>query len=570
MSNKRYLRFLTAITAVATAAAIVACGGDPAPGPDPVTPGGTTPLAGLEVTASSTSLNAQDGQSSTVTVTAIDASRRALPDVPVSLSASSGILTSSSSTTDSNGRVTGTLTLGADQGNRDVVVRALSGNVSGAVTIQVKGTTIGVTASPSTAQTATTPIEIGVSVVNAAKVPLGGVGVNFATTGGTLSSATAVTDSSGSAKVTLTGVTSTVRVTATAANDSATVDVQAGSSTNPNPIPTGVTIRNIAVQINPSVVAPNAGGATTNFSQLDVRVTGDLGAALGIPVGYAPVRLRIGSAPAFGTLSIDTTTSAVLTNESGTVSARFIPGTATTGTDGVVICASVDGLTNPPGGGMAPCAANEVTAKLTISQAPLFIRISYNNEIGKVNNNLDYEKQFSIYVTDAAGKGVAGVPVSVRLQPLQQGDAATDVANNVHAYYKGGMTYSQAASSWVYATRTGCVNEDRNFNGVLDSGDFNQNNDLLLWPGQSAAFTLDNNGVTDSAGFLNLKVRHGQRFAFWARYQIEARTITAGTERATTVEYLLSAAAEDVTNGDATPGFAISPFGTATDCTNPN
>lgn len=560
VSNNRYLRFMTAMAAVATAAVIAACGGDPAPGPDPTSPTGTTPatLAGLEVTASATSLDAKDGQTSLVTITAIDANRRALADVPVTVSASSGILSNAGTTTDSSGKVTATLGLGSDQANRDVVVRATSGGVAGAVTIQVKGTTTTVTASPSTAQTATTPIEIAASVTNASKVALRGVGVAFTTTGGTLSSASAVTDATGTAKVTLTGVTSTVRVTATAANAASTVDVQAGSSTNPNPIPTGVAIQNIAVQVNPSVVAPNAAGSTTNFSQLDVRVTGDLGAALGISVGYAPVRLRIGSSPANGTLSIDTTASAVLTNESGIVSARFIPGAATTGTDGVVICASVDGLANPPGGGAAPCAANEVAAKLTISQAPLFIRISFNNEIAKINNNLDYEKQFSIYVTDAAGKGVSGVSVSVRLQPIE--------------YMKGRFVYSEDASAWIYAPGfpVVCANEDKNFNGVLDSGDVDLNGDGLLWPGQSAAFTLDSAGVTDSAGFVNLRVRHGQRFALWATYQIEARAATAGTERATTVNYTLSAAAADIKNADATPGFYISPFGRQTNCTDPN
>lgn len=551
---------LLAVAAAAATVTIVACGGDPAPGSGSADDAArlNRPLAALELTASPTSLDAKDGQTSTVTVTAVDASRRALADVPVDISSSSGILSGTSTTTDSNGRMTSTFSLGADQGNRDVIVRASSGSVASVVTISVQGTTTAVTASPSSAQTATTPVEITASVTNAAKVALGGVGVSFSTTGGTLSSATAVTDSSGSAKVTLTGVTSTVRVTATAANTSATVDVQAGSSTNPNPIPTGVLIQNIAVQVNPSVVAPNAVGSTTNFSQLDVRVTGDLGTALGIPVGYAPVRLRIGSTPAFGALSIDTTASPVLTNESGIVSARFIPGSATTGTDGVVICASVDGLANPPGGGQAPCAANEVAAKLTISQAPLFIRISYNNEIAKVNNNLDYEKQFSIYVTDAAGQGVAGVPVSVRMLPLQ--------------YMKGFLVFDDDAGAWVYAPSfpVPCANEDKNFNGVLDSGDVDQNGDGLLWPGQSAAFIRDGGGVTDSSGFMNLRVRHGQRFALWASYQIEARAATAGTERATTVNYTLSAAAEDVKNGDSTPGFAISPFGVSNSCSNPN
>ena len=76
-----------------------------------------------------------------------------------------------------------------------------------------------------------------------------------------------------------------------------------------------------------------------------------------------------------------------------------------------------------------------------------------------------------------------------------------------------------------------------------------KNMDGFLWPGQSAAFTLDNNGVTDSAGFVNLRVRHGQRFDHWPEYQIEARAATAGSERLTTFDYRLSAAEADA-DGD--------------------
>ena len=172
------------------------------------------------------------------------------------------------------------------------------------------------------------------------------------------------------------------------------------------------------------------------------------------------------------------------------------------GTDQIVVCASVDGVaTLPPRRSSAPCNANEKAAKLTISQQPLFVRISTNNEIAKVNNNLDYEKLFSIYVTNAAGQGVSGVRFRSGLLPQY--------------YYKGSMAFVHGRLE-LQRRPSQCVNEDTNFNGVLDSGDNNQNMDGLLWPGQSAAFTLDNNGVTDSAGFVVLRVRHGQRFAFWA------------------------------------------------------
>jgi hypothetical protein len=463
------------------------------------------------------------------------------------------VLSGQSTTTDSQGKLTATLELGADRGNRNVLITATSGAVVGTASVQVSGTTVTLTASPPVAQTATTAVEISASVVDAAQVPLGGVVVSFVTTVGTLSSAVATTDGAGLAKVTLTGVTADATVTATAANTSATVAVQAGSTALPPLSPTNVVVKDLTVQVNPSVIGPNAAGATTNYSQLDVRVTGDVGTAVGIPVGNAPVRIRIASTPAFGTLSVDTTTSPVLSNAAGLASARFIAGPSTTGTDQIVICASVDNVATLPNGGQAPCGANEKSVKLTISQQPLFVRISTNNEIQKINNNLDYEKLFSIYVTNAAGQGVAGAPVSVRLLPQY--------------YWKGSMAY--VMGRWTPVAPVQCDNEDTNFNGVLDSGDNNLNNDALLWPGQSAAFTLDNNGVTDSSGFVILRVRHGQRFYFWAQYQIEARAATAGSERLTTLDYRLSAAEADVTSTSG-PGFALSPFGQGATCMDPN
>jgi len=557
VSKKLAFRILTATIAVASSVVIVACGGDPAPGPAPATDATVNAaLAALEVSVATPTLQAKADQSTSVTVTAIDANRRALPDVPVSLSASSGIISSTSDKTDSQGRMTATFSLGSDRGNRDVTVTAKSGAIVGAAGVTVSGATLSLTASPPNAVDATTPIEISASVIDAAKIPLGGVVVSFVTNGGTLSSAVATTNAAGIAKVNLTGVTANVTVLATGANAAGQADVQAGNAALPNPDPS-VTIKDLTVQANPSVIGPNSATSEANFSQIDVRVTGDTAAgAVGVPVANAHVRFRIASSPPFGKLSIDTTASPVLSNAGGLVSARFIAGAATSGTDQIVICASVDGVaTLPPPAASAPCNANERAAKLTISQQPLFVRISTNNEITKVNNNLDYEKLFSIYVTNAAGQGVSGVSILVRLLP--------------QFYYKGSMAFVMGTGWSFAAPPIQCVNEDTNFNGVLDSGDNNQNMDALLWPGQSAAFTLDNNGVTDSSGFVVLRVRHGQRFAFWATYQISAGAATGGSDPPTTYNYTLSAAKADV-DSTSTPGFAVSPFGVANACTNPN
>jgi hypothetical protein len=578
--------------------ALASCGGA-APGAAPAGPGGAaSALANLEMTTSAATIAAKSGETATITITAIDASRRALPDIPISLSANSGVLTGTGTKTDAQGKMTVTYGLGADRGNRDVTVTATSGEVTSTALLKVEGTTLSLTASPPTAVSGATPVQITATVVDAANVPVPGITVNFTTTGGTLASAVAVTDPSGVAKTTLTGVTANVTVSATGANASSQTSVQAGNSDAPPIQPPGVTVKDLSVQVNPSVVAPNAPGSQANFAQLEVRVLGDAPSvppALGIPVGNAPVRFRIASSPPFGTLSVDTSTAPVLSNLAGLVSARFIPGEATTGTDQVVICASVDNVANLPigvGEVRVPCNVNEKPVRLTVSQQPLFVRISTNNEILKVNNNLDYEKLFSIYVTDAAGRGVPGANVSVRLLPLPDrlisdpfyadnpppaiGEPARRI---LRAYRKGCMVYT--GSQWVRAINCDspmptptdepiqCNNEDKNFNGILDTGDIDLNNDGKLYPGQSAAFTLDTAGVTDSSGFVVLRIRHGQRFAFWATYQIEARASTAGTERLTTMDDTLSAAAEDV-ESQSTPGFAVSPFGTVQNCSSPN
>jgi len=291
-----------------------------------------------------------------------------------------------------------------------------------------------------------------------------------------------------------------------------------------------------------------------------VRVTGDVGTAVGVPVANAPVRFRIASSPPFGKLSIDTTASPVLSNGGGLVSARFVAGAATTGTDQIVVCASVDGVaTLPPPATASPCNANERAVNLTISQQPLFVKISTDEKIAVVFSNQLYEKVFVVYVTDAAGRGVPNAQVSTRLLPLK--------------YYKGSMAYSMVTpAGWRFVARTQCDNEDKNFNGVLDSVDVDLNMDGRLWPGQSATVSLDNNGLTatgSDAGYVLLRVRHGKSFSFYADYQIEARAATGGSETSTSYVYTLGAAEADVT-GTATPGFVVSPFGTAAVCTDKN
>jgi hypothetical protein len=322
--------------------------------------------------------------------------------------------------------------------------------------------------------------------------------------------------------------------------------------------PPGVIIKDLIIQANPAVTGPNQPGTTGNFSSIDVRVFGAVGTTENVQVRNAPVRFRIATTPPYGTLEVDTSINPALSNEAGLASNRFVPGGATTGTDAIVVCASVDGLDVPATPGLDfpgnPCTANEKPVRLTVAQQALFVRISTDNQIEKTDGGLTYTKKFTVNVTDAAGRGVPGVVVTPRLLPL---------------FYQKGF-YVLGEEQWVKQADLACPNEDTNFNGILDSQDRNENGDAFVWPGQAAAVSVANNGVTDGTGFVILSLKYGQRFGTWAVYQIEARASVGGTEGVAQFDIGLSVATADIKNKEASPGFQTSPFGVGVSCSDPN
>lgn len=543
----------------AVAALFVAGCGSQASGPAPAAgPGGSTGVASLEVTTSKTTMSARTGESADITVTALDSNRVAVANVPVTLQANSGIVTATGTSTDDTGKVTARFELGQDRSNRTVTISANSGSVAGSVAIDVTGTTLSLSANPSSVSGPTVTSRLTARLLDANSQPIGGATVTFGTTQGTLTANTATTDPSGVAIADISGVSTSATVTAQSGNTTASASITSSGAAGAGLLPAGIVLGDFTVQANPSVIGTNQAGNTGNFSLIEARVTGTVGTTNNVTAQNAPVRFRISSTPALGTLEVDTTTTASLTNASGLASNRFIAGATPSGTDAVVVCVSVDGLT-PATPGLntgTTCNAQEKAVKLTIAQQALFVRISTNNEIQKVDNNLNYEKLFSVSVTDAAGRGVPGVQVTPRLLP--------------EWYFKGAYVLPPSTGDWTRPTPVSCRNEDKNFNGVLDLGDVNENTDAFVWPGQAAAISIDNNGRTDGTGFVILRVKYGQRFATWAQYQVEARASVGGTEGLATMSYGLSAATDDIKNRNATPGFQTSPFGTAAVCSDPN
>ena len=546
------------LAALLAGAAIVAACGDQAPGGG--TGGGTsTPItaASIEMSTSRSSIAARAGEAVDVTVTALDSSRRAVADVPVTMSADSGVLTSASGTTDASGKLVAKFELGQDRSNRTVTIKATAGELSSSATIQVTGTTLTLTSNASSVSGPSATAKLSARLIDAASEPISGAAIVFSTDQGTLSATTAATDASGTATVEISGITTEANIVAESGSTVGSVTIRASGQGQVTLLPEGVVIRDFIVQANPAVTGPNQPGNTGNFSSIDVRVFGALGVTENVQVGNAAVRFRIATSPPYGVLDVDTSINPALSNSTGLATNRFVPGGATSGTDAIVICASVDGLAVPatPGLDFAgnPCQANEKPVRLTVAQQALFVKISTDNQIEKTDGGLTYTKKFTVNVTDAAGRGVPGVVVTPRLLPVY--------------YYKG--YYTLGEEQWSKAANLRCDNEDSNFNGILDSQDNNENGDAFVWPGQAAALSVANNGVTDGTGFVILSLKYGQRFGTWATYQIEARASVGGTEGVAQFEYGLDVATPDVKNKEATPGFQTSPYGVGTSCSDP-
>jgi len=552
-------RWLRVAAVLASAAIVAACGGDQAPGGG--TSGGTsgpTTVASIELSTSRSSIPARAGESVDITVTALDSSRRAVPDVAVTMAADSGVLSSATGSTDASGRLVAKFELGQDRSNRTVTVSATAGTYAASTTIQVTGTTLTLTSNASSVSGPSATARLSARLIDAASEPISGAAIVFSANQGTLSASTSTTDASGTASVDISGITSEANIVAKSGSTQGSVTIRAATTGPVMLEPAGVVIKDLIIQANPAVTGPNQLGNTGNFSSIDVRVFGTVGTTENVQVRNAPVRFRIATTPPYGVLEVDTSVNPALSNDAGLASNRFIPGGATTGTDAIVVCASVDGLDTPATPGLEfpgnPCNANEKPVRLTVAQQALFVRISTDNQIEKTDGGLTYTKKFTVNVTDAAGRGVPGVVVTPRLLPL---------------YYLKGY-YVLGTEQWVKEVNVVCPNEDTNFNGILDGQDRNENGDAFVWPGQAAAVSVANNGVTDGTGFVILSLKYGQRFGTWAVYQIEARASVGGTEGVAQFEYGLDVATADVKNKEASPGFQTSPHGIATTCSNPN
>lgn len=576
----------------------------------------------IEVGASAMSLSSGDTDGVMISAIVKDASNNVVTGQAVTFVASSGILSNVASVTGTDGRATAMLTAGNDRSNRNITVTVKAGSVESKIVVPVDGTTLNVAGSTSllvgasttfavslkdssgnaiaaqqiavtsalgnavtpaqattdnagttsfnyvasrsgadvitvtgagvvqtlavnvssinfafTSPAASTEVTVNVTTPVTVRYLENGVGVagrqvSFATTRGSVVPAIVTTDANGNA---------TAQVTSSSAGP-ASVSAQLGSTITTLPMSFVARIpESINLQVSSAALPPNTSATTTNQVELRATVRDAAGNAVkGVTVNFTAVKDLSGGRIKTGT---------AVTDANGLATDSFISGAVSTAADGVEIQATVAGT----------AIANKVM--LTVSGQSLFINIAANNTIEKLITT--YRKTFSVQVNDANGAPVAGQNVTLSYYPPE--------------YRKGEMaltliTAPNGATSfgapWRVSESTVCANEDADRNGQLSATeDFNGNGRLTPGlPGLIAPAFV----TTNSTGSAEFTLEYGQQYAFWVLFELSAKVVVAGTESSTAFNFLASALVSDLMDTTVTPAGAISPFGSATDCRNPN
>lgn len=565
------MKLVKAIWILLCAFALASCGGSGDAGDSPFDPndgtGGTVEVADLVLTLSKTQVANTGSDTVTITVTAIDASRNAMADVPVTIAADSdAIVSTTSSATAADGTLTGTLSIGANRSNRVITVTTVSGSVSRTATVQVFGTQIESVLNPGVIAPSTAG-DLQVRVTDQAGNPMPGETVQITAAGLDPAQATGTTGSNGEFVYGYTSPAATgsyaITINVAGASDVRTLQVQTSST-----VPAVTTpIESASVSANPSVVAVNEAGSTGNRSEIRALFVG----AGNVPIPNVRVlfdldgdALNVG-----GSFTAGGGTQPLYSDENGVVTTAYVPSTRSSPTGGVTIRACYGVSDSDPD--LLNCTTSAKTT-LTVTSEPLNVTIGTNATI--VVGTLTYTKQFNVSVVDSSGAAMADVNL---------------VASVDLPFYRKG-SYSVGANGWfkngVLASGDNaiCANEDTNRNGVLEGSEGNDR-DGVLEAGEGGEDQNDNGALeprkadvrvrllsskTDATGSAILEVTYDQDHGSWvdAVITVSASGI-AGTEgRAVYTLSPVPVDAAQIRNTNSSPAFVRSPYGESTSCTN--
>ncbi len=585
---------------------LAGCGGDSDTlvnnDPAVLDPGAPVPptLASLDAISSNPQIPSDGALPVTITAFVKDDANNFVEGQVVAFSADSGGIAVTQATTDANGTATASLSAAGDPTNRPITVTVTAGDLTDTVVVQVIGTQLEITGPDNLVQGDTTTYSI--VLADAGGTGIAGETIDVASANGnTLAANTLTTDATGQAQVELTatqGGIDTLSASALGLTTNAVISVSDDSFLFTSPpsnteIPLGtnrtVTVRwtqDGAPQAGQTVlfsttrgsISPAASVVTNANGEASIVVTSTnagpaviTAAAIGGPttqldlefVATTPSTIEVQADPftvapnsqsqvtavvrdadnnlvknarvvfslddiTSGSLSIGT----ALTNSQGRATTFYTAADTVSGNLGVVITATLED---------DPLITDSVA--LTVARRELFVAIGSGNELSEPDT-ADYEVEYSIQVTDSEGNGVPNASVQLNVKSVK--------------YSKGYWTLPIGASSWVPFVRATCDDEDDNGNGILDPGEFDENNNGTIEAGNIALVT-PGEPITDESGKAVVRMIYGQVYGLWTQVKLEAKVAVQGTEFTEDLTFVLSVTDDDVDPDNSPPGVITPP-----------
>ncbi len=525
------------LAALAATALLGACSAGGSPNkPTPTTP--TPTAADLIVSVDKTSISDTGGETATVTVTAVDASRNVVADAPITIvpDANAVVNVSGATTAAGTGQVTGVISIGADKSNRTIDVVVTSGSIKKTVTVNVTGAQLQATPSSATPGSNAT---VQFILSDKSGTPISSEPISVALNGGSATSGQ--TDANGAYTYTYAVPSSpTASIIANAAGITANSIVTI-STTNTSPASGTVTSASLAA--NPSTVNVNAAGSTTN----QVQVRGLFLGAGNAPISNVRVRFDLDGDPSQIGGTLTSGSNPVYTDSNGVALTTYVPGTRGSGNEKLTIRACWSETDFSP-----PACPNAATANVTVAQSGVSISIFHSNQISADAGTLTYTQPFTVQVVDSVGQPIQGVLVT----------GAVDLPRYYRGYWTGG-------GPWVQTILNACDNEDINRNAVLEtysngeSEDQNSSGKLEPYAADVAIIpTSAGSDTTDAFGLAHFNMQYGQNIAGWDDYVLTFSAIVSGTEGKASTSDTLVVLQSDVL-ATVTPPFAASPYNLA-------
>jgi hypothetical protein len=517
-----------------------------------------------------------------LTVTALDASRNIVAEVPVNVAVDAGgvFTPNSGNATNATGKYTGSIGIGGNKSNRTINAKITINGIVKVATIVVIGTKISVTPVPAVPQPGQT-VTLNIKVEDTGGTGIAGTAVNLSGSFG--ASGTAVTDLSGNASVVVTAPLAGSYVAIASASGetfSLPISVVSPGGGSVVTIPNAVGPFSGAVLLpNPTTIAPNTAGSSANRSVLTAKfIRSDNSTIANMRVRFQIMPDALGAGE-----FISTGDTIVYSGVDGIATADYVAGLRTSPTNGVKIRACFDYVDFPAG-----ACPNPTVGSLTVNSRPLAISIGNFNKLESGLGGIAYVEKFLIQVADASGVAVpdAVVSMSVDITHFGKGSYAGPAGTTSTYSLLGGTP--PTLSTLVYSTtglavptstfptysafeipsgglRVWCMNEDRSRNGFNDAGeDLNRNS--LLEPSKSEVIVSYVNGnKTDASGQMLVQVSYPQNMGSWLAYTLKATTNVVGSEGTKERAFLTGVLEADVPNGS----FRTPPFGFGR-CIDPN